>query len=143
MRLPELLPAATNESVEAGALLGAAMLLEVAPALTSQACDALRVAGIAAAQALGGALAGRPAIPDDARLHYSGVAHGWPGVLYAMLCWCRVTGETPPAFVGERVKEFTALAEPSAHGVRWPSAIGSGRTARNGTRRSRATASRS
>jgi len=55
------------------------------------------------------------------------VAHGWAGMLYAALQWCRTTGTEPPAGVERRLVELAALAEPAGRGVRWPWLTGGGK----------------
>ena len=49
-----------------------------------------------------------------------GIAHGWAGVLYAILRWCDSTGCAPPAVVAARLSQIGECAEPSGRGVRWP-----------------------
>lgn len=50
---------------------------------------------------------------------YLGVAHGWAGILYATLRWCRAAGRPLPARVGDRLAQLAACAEPAGRGVRW------------------------
>ncbi|WP_244940443.1 lanthionine synthetase LanC family protein [Asanoa ferruginea] len=68
-----------------------------------------------------------PAAVADAR--YLGVAHGWAGVLFALLSWHRARRTPPPTTVVDRLAELAALAEPSGSGLRWPT---SGRGAAGG-----------
>jgi hypothetical protein len=49
-----------------------------------------------------------------------GIAHGWAGLLYATLRWCRSAGAAPPSRTGERLVELADLALPWGRGLRWP-----------------------
>jgi serine/threonine-protein kinase len=49
-----------------------------------------------------------------------GIAHGWAGLLYALLRWSIMTGVPPNTLVRERLDELLGWAEPHAGGVRWP-----------------------
>jgi serine/threonine-protein kinase len=43
-------------------------------------------------------------------IRYSGMAHGWAGILYATLCWCRASGTALPPGAEERLNQLAALA---------------------------------
>jgi serine/threonine-protein kinase len=58
-------------------------------------------------------------IREDAEIRYTGAAHGWAGILYAMLCWCRASGQAVPSFVGERLEQLAQCAQPFGRGLRW------------------------
>ncbi|MES2356547.1 MAG: lanthionine synthetase LanC family protein [Pseudomonadota bacterium] len=49
-----------------------------------------------------------------------GMAHGWAGVLFALLRWTRVSASQPDPCVLDRLDELTLLAEPCGYGLRWP-----------------------
>ncbi|MDE3178514.1 MAG: protein kinase [Acidobacteriota bacterium] len=58
-------------------------------------------------------------IRECREIQYSGAAHGWAGILYAIMSWCR-SSETPlPAGVDERLDQLARLGEDSGHRVRW------------------------
>jgi hypothetical protein len=57
-----------------------------------------------------------------------GVAHGWAGLIFAVLRWSAATQSVPDPILRERLNEFIFLSEPHAGGLRWPvSASGSPR----------------
>ncbi len=47
------------------------------------------------------------------------MAHGWAGLLYAVLRWCRAAGEPVPDALPRRLRELAAWAEPHGRGLRW------------------------
>ena len=49
-----------------------------------------------------------------------GAAHGWAGVLFALLRWHTVTGAALPSALRTRLDELAALATPVGRGVCWP-----------------------
>jgi serine/threonine-protein kinase len=68
---------------------------------------------------LSGELERRPAIRDADDLGFLGIAHGWAGLLYAQLLWCRATGRQAPDEIFSRVAELAELGEPATSGLRW------------------------
>jgi eukaryotic-like serine/threonine-protein kinase len=92
----------------AGVLLASAMLLE-----TGQKHDVLQAHGASVYADLSQHL-------ESSMPRSSGVAHGWAGVLFALLRWCEVTGTRPAPVVGRRLTELATCAEPRGRGVRWP-----------------------
>jgi eukaryotic-like serine/threonine-protein kinase len=56
---------------------------------------------------------------DEEPISYTGIAHGWAGLIYAALRWGLATGRSPPAAVSRRTDWLAALAEPHKHGARW------------------------
>jgi serine/threonine-protein kinase len=47
------------------------------------------------------------------------MAHGWAGMLFAGLRWCRALGEALPSGFEARLRQLGALAEPWGRGLRW------------------------
>jgi hypothetical protein len=66
-----------------------------------------------------GQLDAMPPLSEARRFPNTGIAHGWAGVLYAMLSWCRITDTALPATLPERLYQLAELAEPCAEGIRW------------------------
>jgi len=60
-----------------------------------------------------------PPIPECRQIRYSGIAHGWAGILYAALSWCHASGVTLPANTTERLDQLAALARHFGRQARW------------------------
>jgi serine/threonine-protein kinase len=65
------------------------------------------------------ALDSYPPLKGYPELRFLGIAHGWAGLLYATLCWCRSAQRRLPARLGERLEQLAGCAEPIGRGVRW------------------------
>jgi eukaryotic-like serine/threonine-protein kinase len=105
----------------AGALLACAALLDVA---TSAEHAAVMSTGAVLAGGLWDKLRDLPPIGQEQVVSYTGAAHGWAGMLHALLRWTDVGGEAlPDGFVG-RLNELADLATPAGRGVVWPRATG-------------------
>ncbi len=48
------------------------------------------------------------------------MAHGWAGLLYALLGWARWKGQPPPKGTEDRLAQLRAAALPTSAGLRWP-----------------------
>ncbi len=100
-------------------LLGSAILLDALRTAPSLDAVPLRATGDAILGRLWTAIDAKPEIAL-ADIQYLGIAHGWAGILYATLQWCRVSGSAVPANVEQRLDELAALALPIGRGVEWP-----------------------
>jgi eukaryotic-like serine/threonine-protein kinase len=58
-------------------------------------------------------------IEEGTKLPYLGVAHGWAGILYAILRWCQSADRPRPVNLRERLQQLAACAEPAGQGARW------------------------
>jgi eukaryotic-like serine/threonine-protein kinase len=58
-------------------------------------------------------------ISECQEINYSGAAHGWAGILYSCLCWCRSSRAAVPEELRERLEQLAAFAEVSGKRVRW------------------------
>jgi serine/threonine-protein kinase len=106
----------------AGLLTGCALLLDTDPG--GDAAAALRGLGGRLLARVSAAL-GDPAGADDGeRLTLLGAAHGWAGVLTAVLRWCEASGTAVPDVVPGRLADLAGLAEPAGRGLRWPRLVG-------------------
>jgi eukaryotic-like serine/threonine-protein kinase len=63
------------------------------------------------------------AMPDCRGITWLGAAHGWAGVLYAALRWCKAVGRAVPAEIEARVDELAEFGVPWGRGLRWPQSI--------------------
>jgi serine/threonine-protein kinase len=59
-------------------------------------------------------------LADAPPIGHLGVAHGWSGMAYAAMRWCRLTGQPMPGGLEERLQQLAELAEPVSRGCRWP-----------------------
>jgi serine/threonine-protein kinase len=104
----------------AGCLLATALLRNRA----KEAPSAIRTALDSAGSSLFGRIIEWQAkcapVGEDEQVHYAGIAHGWSGILYALLVWCRVSGTATTPIIAERVAQLAAKGEPARVGVRWP-----------------------
>jgi serine/threonine-protein kinase len=101
-----------------GTLLACAILVE--------ACAGDRHVDLGAVTALGDETFARlwewldtlPPIPEAEQLRSLGIAHGWGGLLFASLRWCRAVSVVPR--FAQRLDQLASLAEPDGLGLRWP-----------------------
>ena len=49
-----------------------------------------------------------------------GVAHGWSGLIFALLRWARAIGKEADPILVAKLDELASLAEPHGGGLRWP-----------------------
>ncbi len=98
-------------------LLGAALLLEAHQA--AETAGTLRELGSETLSWLSDRLEPLGPIGSCPELRDPAVAHGWAGVLYAVLLWCRTAKTPPPDRVRERLDQLPARAEPVGRGIHW------------------------
>jgi len=58
-------------------------------------------------------------ITECHEIQYSGIAHGWAGLLYTSLNWSRAAGTPLPPGVEERLEQLANLADQSGPRARW------------------------
>jgi eukaryotic-like serine/threonine-protein kinase len=97
-----------------GVLLGAALLDEAMPGQPDVRSLGARLLGD-----IWGQLDAMPRLAEGKRLRCTGIAHGWAGVLYAVLGWCRTADSPLPANLAQRLDQLADLAECWGDGVRW------------------------
>ncbi len=78
-----------------------------------------------ASERLEASIASEPAIAESA-IDHPGIAHGWGGLLFALLRWAQVTGEPPSERVARRLEELGGLATPVGRGYELPWILRSG-----------------
>lgn len=105
---------------KAGSLLGCAALLAALPADAAASHIALAAFGNELDQQLRTALAALSPVPIVGGLNL-GIAHGWGGVLFALLRWREATkrGGTDAAMEGHLL-DLGGRAEAAGDGLRWP-----------------------
>lgn len=104
----------------AGSLLCCALLLAALRDVAVPSATSLRALGQRLVRGIWTRLARFGPVPSCRELPSLGVAHGWAGILYATLRWCRAAGVPLPSEVPRRIDELAQCAEPSGRGVRWP-----------------------
>ena len=107
----------------AGNLLGCALLLEAMTTASLAEEEGLRSLGNELFSEIREELDAAAPIGEASPLKSLGVAHGWAGILFAVLRWSESSGVPLPANLGERLDELVALATPSGRGLRWPLAV--------------------
>ena len=80
---------------------------------------ALRDLGNATVASIWQQLDSYASIVECHEIGYSGMAHGWAGILYATLCWCRASGTALPSNTEERLNQLAALACHSGRQAKW------------------------
>ncbi len=100
-------------------LIGCAALLAALPPDATEARSAILALGDGLAKEIRGALAASPPIGAREGLNL-GVAHGWGGVLFALLRWQEVGMRGGPDFAIESyLRELAAEGEAAGEGLRW------------------------
>jgi eukaryotic-like serine/threonine-protein kinase len=103
-----------------GVLLVTALLVEAIPDSDYVRADALVRAGDVLYDELFAAMNALPAIAEPSTVEFTGIAHGWAGMLYALLCWLRVRRRGTAPELAERLAQLAAYARPAGKGVRFP-----------------------
>ena len=70
-------------------------------------------------------LDGYPGVGEKGAMEYLGIAHGWAGVLYATLHWCRASGQQLPQAFNMRMEQLRTCAREDDKGINWPVSVGS------------------
>jgi hypothetical protein len=106
----------------AGLLLGCALLLEnLLPPVSDV---SLKTLGATLSDGLLREIEAQPEIAVCEESRSLGAAHGWAGLLFALLRWRELTGcEVEPA-VEERLSQLAALGQPAGRGMLWPHSTG-------------------
>jgi len=99
----------------AGLVVGATLMLEASPTRWPK----LRQRVAAIVTLLEQRMRSFAAIADEAEFTYLGIAHGWSGMLWTLLRWHRMVGDTIPDFIEPRLRELSDLATPRGRGLAW------------------------
>jgi serine/threonine-protein kinase len=62
----------------------------------------------------------QPPVAEGGELTTLGAAHGWAGILYALLRWSGESGSSAPDGLGDRLTQLGAMATPVGRGLCWP-----------------------
>jgi serine/threonine-protein kinase len=104
----------------AGTLLACALLQEAMAGELRQDRAAIGSLGREAAAGLVARLRRAPPLGQCRSFPNLGLAHGWGGILYAILRWCESEGTRVPPAASERLRELAECARPSGRGAVWP-----------------------
>ncbi|MBR0851395.1 phosphotransferase [Bradyrhizobium diazoefficiens] len=104
----------------AGTLLAFSSVVDLGRSVPLVDLSAVRAAGDAVAASLTAHLEALAPIAEERSLRFLGIAHGWSGILYALLRWQQATGLAAGGGLAARLDQLAAAAEPTAHGLRWP-----------------------
>jgi eukaryotic-like serine/threonine-protein kinase len=102
----------------ASLLLGCAELVESADNSSLLDLSLLRKRGDEIADALSEILHSEP-IATSTRIRYLGIAHGWAGLVFALLRWARATRRSAQPLLAAKLDELAELANPYEGGVCW------------------------
>ncbi|MCB1906018.1 MAG: protein kinase [Rhodocyclaceae bacterium] len=105
---------------QSGVLLANTLLVEALPSLELAERAGLLSLGESGAARIAEVIGASPPIARNDRITTLGIAHGWAGLIYALLRWCEASGQVPPEGVSERLDQLAAYAEPIGRGARWP-----------------------
>lgn len=105
----------------AGTLLAFASLIDLARNVPLAETGFLQTAGDAIAADLTAYLDSLPPVAEASTFPFLGIAHGWAGIVYALLRWREATeSSTGGAGLARRLDELADLAEPVDDGLHWP-----------------------
>jgi serine/threonine protein kinase len=102
-----------------GTLLGAAFLLNAIKGCKYLDATALAGFGNGMLQNIWAELDTFRPIRECRQISYSGAAHGWAGILFATLNWCKVSGAAFPRHLEERLDQLARMAERFGRSTRW------------------------
>lgn len=98
----------------AGTLLGCALLLEAVPG-----ADAVAAVGDELAASLSDTVHAHASIADGGEIRTLGAAHGWAGLLYALLRWSEARACAVGEDIAGRLHELETIGLPLGRGLRW------------------------
>ena len=102
-----------------GTLLGTTLLLDAVYGEALVESAALLELGNQTLNRLWQEIRSFPPIRECREIAYSGAAHGWAGILYATMSWCRSSATPLPSGVEERLDQLAEFADRSGRRARW------------------------
>jgi serine/threonine protein kinase len=103
---------------KAGLLLGCAELYEATGGATGCDTAGLLLRGTELRDEIARLVSGN-SFASSVSIDHLGIAHGWAGLLFALLRWCQATGTSPEPYRA-KLEELASLHEPHGLGMRWP-----------------------
>jgi serine/threonine-protein kinase len=104
----------------AGTLVAFSSLIELGRSMPLVGLSFVQVEGNRLAASLSAHLESLAPIAKEPTLRFLGIAHGWSGIIYALLRWREATGFGTSAGLVARLDQLASAAEPTAVGLRWP-----------------------
>ena len=114
---------ATNPDLtlgRAGTLVAFSSLIDLGRSVPLVDLSFVQAAGDQLAASLTAHLESLAPIAEEPTLRFLGIAHGWSGIVYALLRWREATGFRTGAGLLTRLDQLASAAEPTADGLRWP-----------------------
>jgi serine/threonine-protein kinase len=108
---------------QSGLLLAGGILLDSLAGNTYVQSGALREFGMECLDNLWKKLQSFAPLGECREISYSGAAHGWAGILYATLNWCRASKAALPASLPDRLDQLARFADRSGGRARWKFSI--------------------
>ncbi|SDE88994.1 serine/threonine protein kinase [Dyadobacter soli] len=104
---------------KSAALIGSSLLLENMPSHDKFLPKDLTAFGKGIMEEIWSIMDSYAAIGEMNPINYRGIAHGWAGILYATLKWCKASGQHLPARFFDRVEQLVALGIEENGVMRW------------------------
>ncbi len=115
----------------AGTLLAYSSLIDLGRTVPLADVSFVEEAGNGLAAASTAHLGSLAPVAEERTMSFLGIAHGWAGIVYALLRWSEATGQAGHAGLETRLDELAGVAQPSADSLRWPRQQLNGRSARS------------
>jgi hypothetical protein len=104
----------------AGTLLAYSSLIDLGRSVPLVDLAFVNEAGDSLATALATEVESMAPIAQEPTLRFLGIAHGWAGIVYALLRWSEATGHAAGDHLATRLDELAGNAQGSGDGLRWP-----------------------
>jgi eukaryotic-like serine/threonine-protein kinase len=104
----------------AGSLVACTHLVELSRTVLYADATPLLTFGDALRDNLESELEGLDSMAEDQRIGYLGIAHGWSGILLALMRWREARALDAPDKLASRLDELAALADRDHGSARWP-----------------------
>ncbi|SKB77545.1 protein kinase domain-containing protein [Dyadobacter psychrophilus] len=104
---------------KSAALIGGSLILESMPSYDKFVKNDLLAFGKGVMEEIWSMVDTYAAISEKNPINYRGIAHGWAGILYATLKWCKVSGQNLPVNFFERVEQLIKLGIEEDGILRW------------------------
>ena len=104
----------------AGTLLAFSSVIDLGRSVPLVDLSSVQASGDRLATALTAQLESLAPVAEEPTLRFLGIAHGWSGIVYALLRWGEATGFPIGPGLVTRLGEVASAAEPVGDGLRWP-----------------------